>query len=277
MYQVILDYLRDRPALYAPSSAPFWDDEHISASMLAAHLDPDSDGASRRHRFIEASVRWIVRRFPPQPGARLLDLGCGPGLYAQPLCEAGYGVTGVDISRRSVAYAEQQAEQRGLPIRYLRQNYLDIAFESAFDVVILIYCDFGVLPPAHRRILLQKVRRALRPGGALILDGFTQARAASVQEGRSVVYCDQGFWSAEPYACIQSNYLYPETDNYVEQYVVITKDACQCYNNWNQLYTPESFTRELKDAGFSAIELFGDVGGAPLTPASKTLCAVAQR
>ena len=69
----------------------------------------------------------------------------------------------------------------------------------------------------------------------------------------SVEYLEQGFWSGKPHVCIQRNYQYPETNNYVEQYVIVTEDACQCYNNWNQIYTVESMEKELRDAGFEDI------------------------
>ena len=61
MYSKFINYLKEKPSLYAPSSAPFWDDEHISEYMLKAHLDPEIDAASRRHDFIEQSAKWIAQ------------------------------------------------------------------------------------------------------------------------------------------------------------------------------------------------------------------------
>lgn len=48
----LLKYIKHRPEVYEKSSSAFWDDEHISKHMLDAHLNPNSDGASRRHSFI---------------------------------------------------------------------------------------------------------------------------------------------------------------------------------------------------------------------------------
>jgi hypothetical protein len=45
-----------RPALFAPHSAPFWEDPQISRQLLAAHLDPRTDAASRRPDTIDRSV-----------------------------------------------------------------------------------------------------------------------------------------------------------------------------------------------------------------------------
>ena len=81
------------PALYERTDAAFWDDEHISRGMLAAHLDPEFEGASRSFAFMDRSVDWICATAPPATHPRLLDLGCGPGLYAERFARAGYAVT----------------------------------------------------------------------------------------------------------------------------------------------------------------------------------------
>ena len=80
MFSKLLSYLA-RPELYAPSSAPFWDDEHISKGMLATHLDPEWDAASRNHLFIDKSVEWISRILPPKDYPPL-----GFGVRARALC-----------------------------------------------------------------------------------------------------------------------------------------------------------------------------------------------
>ena len=97
------------PPLYARTARAFWDDEHISAQMLKAHLAPDVEAASRRHEFIERSARWIAQLQPPERYPALTDFGCGPGLYAERFARAGYRVTGIDCSRRSIDYARRSA------------------------------------------------------------------------------------------------------------------------------------------------------------------------
>ena len=77
--------------------------------MLKAHLDPEFDGASRKLDFIEKSVAWITERIPPADYPLLLDIGCGPGIYAEMFTKKGYQVTGVDFSKRSIDYAQQSA------------------------------------------------------------------------------------------------------------------------------------------------------------------------
>lgn len=276
MYQTLLHYMSRRPPLYAPSTSAFWDDEHISQYMLQAHLDPQLEAATRKHDFVSKSASWITQLWKPQNGNRLLDLGCGPGFYAEHFCRAGLSVTGVDLSRRSIAYAREQAEAKGLDIQYLCQNYLELKVSGCFDIATLIYCDFGVLSPTDRQRLLRNVRKALRKGGLLILDVWTHQELIGYSEWKRVEYCEQGFWSSVPYLCIQSNYLYPDTDNFLEQYVIVTEQSCECYNIWNQAFSRETLGRELTEAGFPDLAFYDDVSGAPYSGQAATLCVVAR-
>lgn len=276
MFKPLLDYLKEKPRLYSASTAPFWNDEHISKGMLEAHLNLEVESASRKYDDITRSVDWIAKTFYTKEKNLLLDLGCGPGLYTELFCKAGFNVTGVDLSARSIAYATEHARTNNLPITYLCKDYLGLDYENAFDVITLIYCDFGVLSPEDRRSLLHKMRKAMKPNGRLILDAFTPCAFANFLEHRTIQYADQGYWHTKPYMCIQSNYTYPESRNYLEQYIVVTQDNCACYNIWNQAFDTQSLTQELHDAGFKDIDFYDDVTGKALTGTCDTICVVAK-
>lgn len=109
----------ERPPLYAKSKAAFWNDEHISKQMLKAHLEPEFDGASRKLNFIEKSVAWVAELVPSSNYPLLLDIGCGPGIYAEKFSKMNYHVTGIDFSKRSIDYAQKSALCQRLEISYL--------------------------------------------------------------------------------------------------------------------------------------------------------------
>lgn len=276
MYKKILEYAKEKPPVYTPSSRKFWDDEHISKQMLEAHLDPDFEGASRKHSFIKQSVQWIASLYENKNEKKLLDLGCGPGIYAELFEESGFIVTGMDFSKRSINYAKKNAKSKQKNIEYFYQNYLTMDYENQFDVVTLIYCDFGVLNPKDRLELLCKIKRALKPSGILILDGFTKLQLSVSVEKELMEYCDSGFWNPTPYVCIQRNFHYDKPEVFLEQYLVITEDECNCYNMWNQIFSKDSLTKELQQAGFDRMEFFDDVCGKTFSGDSNTICVVAK-
>lgn len=259
-----------KPALWQRSTAPFWDDEHISAQMLQAHLNPGIDAASRKEETIARTVSWLCQVLPA--GASVLDLGCGPGLYTKRLAAAGFCMTGMDYSRRSIAYAQAHDPASA----YIYQNYLELDMDAQFDAATLIYCDYAALTESERKTLLANVRRALKPDGCLILDVFTpQHRAATAGTTSWELAENGGFWSAAPYLCLSAVYPY-ENNVFCDHHVVITEHGATQHIVWDTCYTKQALAAELAAAGFVAAGWYLDTCGSPYSEAGETLCCIAR-
>lgn len=274
MYSILIDTMKNAPKAYETTGIAFWDDEYISKSMLDAHLAPDKDGASRKHSFIKKSVEWLDSL--SAPGSKLLDLGCGPGIYAEMLSDKGHCVTGIDFSKRSIEYARKSALQAGKNIEYLYKDYLAIDYQNKFHMAVLIYCDLGVLSPDTRKTLLDKIYTALKPGGLFVVDVFTLRQYDKFADNMTVTFDEVGFWRSVPYVCIKRDKHY-ENHVYLEQYTVLTEHEQQTYNLWNHAFSQHELEKDLCGAGFSCIEFYGDVTGAPLEEDSPTICAVCKK
>ena len=86
-----------------------WDDPDFSERMLAEHLSQEHDLASRRSETIDQHVEWIFSSVLGSRPARLLDLACGPGLYAYRLARQGCEYVGIDFSPASIRHARKFA------------------------------------------------------------------------------------------------------------------------------------------------------------------------
>jgi SAM-dependent methyltransferase len=252
-----------RPAPFSAYTTPeMWDDPHISAEMLRCHLDPDESAASRPHAFIDRSVEWLIRKLQLGSGSRVLDLGCGPGLYAERLAARGVQVLGIDVSTRSLAHARRVAEERSLPIRLVQGSYLTVDLGGPHDAAILIYEDYCALSPAQRAILLGRVHVALRPGGRFLFDVTSAARfdyaTDSIMQETNLM---NGFWAAEPYLGTRETWTYPDLRLVLNRYLIKTAAGTRSYWDWMQCLTPDKVRAELGAAGFDQIEVFGDVAG----------------
>ena len=276
MFDTILSFAQ-RPALFEKSTAKFWNDPHISRHMLEAHLNPSWDAATRRHAFVTRSVAWISRLAPPPDFPKLVDFGCGPGIYAERFYEAGYAVSGVDFSERSVAYAKKHAEEKGYSIRYRMEDYLEYSADEKFDVATLIYCDFGVLAPSERKTVLHNVFTSLQSGGLFIFDVFTPRYHAGREERKGWEYCDSGFYSPDPHVCLSAFYRYDEDNTVLDQSIIITEEAVQRYNIWEHMFTTAELERDLRSAGFDGVEFYGDIAGAEYDENGTVICAVARK
>ncbi len=266
-----------KPKIYEPSTAKFWNDPHISKGMLEAHLNPEWDSATRKHEFVTQSANWIATIMPPSMYPKLLDLGCGPGIYAQMFHNLGYDVTGVDFSERSIEYAMGSASDKSLPITYDCRNYLTLEYHEAFDVVTLIYCDFGVLSDSERKTLLKNIYQALKPNGQLLFDVFTPKEYENKPETSSYAYHESGFWNENPHVCLSARYRYDDQNTFLSKYIIATEDAIECYHVWEHTFTQDELKRDLLEAGFTSVAFYGDVAGAAYQMDGTIICAVAKK
>lgn len=277
MNKILLEYVKKRPEIYEVTGFKFWDDPHISKGMLAAHLDPYLESATRKYDFIEKSVNWIKELITGEKEKKLLDLGYGPGIYAELFAEKGFQVTGVDISERSINYAKENTLKKGSNIEYCLKSYLEMEYSEEFDVIILIYCDFGVLNPAERKLLLKKIYKALKPGGILIFDVFSKKEYQVKKETSEWEYNSGGYWSENPYVCLYSFYRYDEAETFLEQYVIIEEENIRCYNLWNHAFSVEELEQGLGEAGFDKCEFYDDASGKNYTGESNTICVLVHK
>lgn len=266
-----------KPEPFTPGEPLFWDDPHISAQMLAFHLDPTNDTASRRPETIERSVTWIVKTLGLRPGAQLLDLGCGPGLYATCFAQRGLNVTGIDYSRNSIDYAIRSAREHGLDIRYRYENYLDLADRQLYDAALLIYGDFCPLAPAQRRQLLENVKRALQPGGYFVFDVTTRTLRKRPESTNDWYIQEGGFWKPGWHLVLEQGFDYPEQAIYLSQEIVVESNGqLSVYRHWFQDYSCETITRELEAEGFVVRSVWSDLWGTEYTEDTEWIGVVAQ-
>jgi SAM-dependent methyltransferase len=276
----VFEFLREvnrRPEPFAEYTArELWTDPHTSRKMLALHLDPGVDAASRNREFLDRSADWIAARFDLVPGAKIADFGCGPGLYAQRLARKGADVTAIDFSAGSLRYARDEAAREGLRIEYVQTDYLDFVTERRFDLIIMIMCDFCALSPKQRAVLLRRFRSFLAPGGRILLDVYSPAMLEAREE--AAIYAPglmDGFWSSEPYFGFLTTFKYERERVLLDKYTIVERDRVRRIFNWLQCFTPAALESEFTDCGLQVVERWGDVAGSPFDPDASEFAVVA--
>lgn len=243
--------LSQRPAPYEKGSHFMWTDPYIGKFLLETHLNKEVDLASRLESSIERTMEWILSKCGAA-SMKVLDLGCGPGLYTQRFARLGHRVTGVDLSENSLNHAKKAAEEEGLDINYIHGSYLEQDLgENAYDLIILIYLDFGVLSPEEQAKVLQKVGRALKPTGQFIFDVMNEASFSEHKESRELELEPQGgFWSPNPYLSLSNYYIYNDEKAMVSQSIVMEDpDTVRTYRFWTQFFTDKHIEILLKENG----------------------------
>ena len=272
-----LERINSRPKPFEFYTADdLWADEYTSKQMLAFHLNGEIDVSSRNAEFIDRSVEWIASRFDVGPGVKIIDFGCGPGLYATRLARRQADVTGVDFSKRSIEYAREVATKERLSVQYVNQNYLDFETDDRFDLALMIMCDFCALSPAQREMMLGKFSVILASGGSVVLDVYSLTAFDQREEtAKYEVNLLDGFWSPNKYYGFLNTFRYEEEKVVLDKYTIVEADRTRTVYNWLQYFSPESLEREFKEAGFTVEAIYSDVAGTPYEPTAGEFALVA--
>jgi 2-polyprenyl-3-methyl-5-hydroxy-6-metoxy-1,4-benzoquinol methylase len=274
-----LERINKRPELFEfYTASDLWTDEHTSAQMLSFHLNETIDVSSRNAEFINRSVEWIASKFNIGKEFKIVDFGCGPGLYAALLAKHGANVTGIDFSGRSIEYAKDVAAREQLNISYVEQNYLDFETQDRFDLVLMIMCDLCALSPIQRKEILSKFHRILKPGGSVLLDVYSLAAFDQKEEVATYeVNVLNGFWSPNKYYGFLNTFKYDEERVALDKYTIVESERTRTVYNWLQYFAPEDLEKEFTEAGFSVKGLYSDVAGTPYDQNSGEFAVIANK
>ncbi|WMJ77111.1 MULTISPECIES: class I SAM-dependent methyltransferase [unclassified Sedimentibacter] len=265
-----------QPYIFEKGTDKFWEDEYVSEQMLNFHLNPDIEAASKTKETIDAETSFIIKSTDMKEGKDVLDLGCGPGLYVKEFAKTGATITGIDISERSINYANENIKTEYEKTFFIRKNYLDINFEKSFDIVTLIFYDFCALSTNEQELLLSKIHRALRDNGIFILDVVTEKKETSILTNVSV--SEGGFWSPKPYIEILNTYLYEEPKTEGLQYTIIDEEGItKVIRIYHRLFSLTEITEMLTKNGFKIEKVYKNLKGESLTEHSDTFGIIVRK
>lgn len=139
----------------------------LSIYDTAQWWDDDSPFVILR-RMNDVRVPFFLSRFPSKRHHPVIvDAGCGGGLVAEAIAQAGFAVTGIDISAPSIAVASAHAPP-SLNLTYIVGSVYRLPFESdSVDVVIIsdVLEHLSDVPAA-----VSEIFRVLKPNGVLVFD-----------------------------------------------------------------------------------------------------------
>ena len=117
------------------------------------------------HLPMKARGQMLIEQL--SPGALVLEVGSGRGLFAKQLAEEGFRVIGIDFEGNIVRKANSEIKNWGLEgkLKFMEADALDIPFtDESFDAV----CDFGLLENLYQEDwgqYAEEIIRVLKPGG----------------------------------------------------------------------------------------------------------------
>ncbi len=270
----------DRPAAWIQGGNLPWNDPDFSRRMLREHLDESHGAASRQTVERDRQINWLWHHLGLETGARVLDITCGPGLYAVDLATRGCQVTGVDFSPAAIVYARELAKKRGVQnaCTFLEQDVRKMDFAGAdFDAAIFLYGQLAVFPAEEARLLLRRTARALRPGGHLVVELLDQD-SVDKRPGTWWYTDDTGLWGDAPFLHLGERFWLDEERMSIERFSILHLDTGELDEIilCDQSYAIETMGAMMEESGFAGVKSFPAWDGLPLNDANEWIVYLAQ-
>jgi SAM-dependent methyltransferase len=241
-----------------------WHEPGFSKRMLAEHLSQEHDAASRCEETIEEHVGWIHKDVLAGRTTKVLDLACGPGLYASRLASMGHECVGIDYSPASIAHAKDEVGDTGLNCQYVEADIRQADYGSGFGLVMLIYGELNVFRPDDAKLILRKAHKALDPGGIIVLEPSTEEAVREIGARRPFwATAEIGLFSNRPHLRLQEASWDAEARVATTRYFIVDAEdgSVERFAGSTQAYSDEEYRELLKECGFEDIEFRPPLAG----------------
>jgi trans-aconitate methyltransferase len=199
---------------------------------MAAH-NWDSSLYDDRHSFVwKKGADLVEQLLEPQPGERILDLGCGTGHLTDRIAAADADVLGLDASPSMVAQARQNFPKLRFQLADARSFQVDGLFDAVFSNAVLHW-----VREAGEAVAC--VARALKPAGRFVLEMGVKGNVAIVSEGIESVLREAGY-------AAQHRWFYPSLGEYCSLLEAhgFEVEVAQTFPRWTRLEHPDRGLRE---------------------------------
>lgn len=271
----------ERPYPWTTGGNLPWDDPDFSRRMLREHLDQSHGAASRPDGERASQLDWFWDKLNLAPGRRLLDVTCGPGLYAADLAQRGVHVTGVDFGPASIAYAKELAAKKNVVGRcqFIQQDVRQMDFAGQdFDAATFIYGQLAVFKREEAQQLLQQVAHSLRPGGRLVVELLNQDRVDK-KDSTWWYTDDTGLWGDAPFLHLGERQWHADAQISYERFHILHLETGQLdeVHLCDQTYAVDEMIAMMRAAGFASVDVYPAWDGLPLYDAAEWVVYVAQK
>jgi SAM-dependent methyltransferase len=243
-----------------------WNDPDFSRRMLREHLSQAHDAASRRAIIIDEQVEWIHREVLHNRSSRVLDLGCGPGLYSSRLARRGHTCVGIDFSPASIEYARDFAQAQQLDCEYQLADVRYAEYGTGYDLAMFVFGEPNVFQPEDLQHILRKAYGALNQGGRLLLEVHTAEVVQRLGHQHTSWYTlEQGLFSDRPHLVMFESFWDAAQAVASERFYIVDAETAEVtpHASSMQAYTDEQYRYALQIAGFTDIMFYPSLCGVP--------------
>ena len=246
--------------------------------MTEWHEQDDFWKATEKWMFSEShwerapqQVEGVIALLGIEPGAVVLDLGCGPGRHSLELARRGFKVTGVDRTASHLDRARASAQAEGLDTEFVQEDMRVFCRPATFDGAINLFTTFGYFEdPAEDRKVVANLYQSLKPGGAVALDTIGKEVLARIFQERGWNERDGALW-------LQERKVSPGWGWMNVRWIFIKGTERREFTLGHRLFSATELMALFKEGGFASAEVFGNLEGAPYDHQARRLVMVARK
>ena len=187
------------------------------------------------------------------------------------LARTGFSVTGVDRTRTYLQKARKQAEKEGLNVRFIRDDMRHFCRPNTFDAAINVFTSFGYFEDmAEDKKVIANVYRSLKDNGVFLIDTMGKEVLARIFRERDWYEVNDILVLEERNVC--RNWSWIEN-----RWITIKDGEIEQSKLSHRVYSAAELATLLCDCGFKAIDVYGDLAGAPYDHTAKRLVVVAHK
>jgi SAM-dependent methyltransferase len=207
----------------------------------------------------------------PERCLKVLDLCCGFGRIALELARRGLSVTGVDITQPYLQTGADDAAYENLEVEFVLQDVRAFKRPGAFDLAVNLYISFGYFEdPGDDLLFAKNACESLKEGGSFIIE--TLGKEMAVRDFVEAEWFERAgctvlteYAPVDSWAGLKNRWIIIQGERRIEK--VFTQ----------RLYSASELRRLLLDAGFKAVEIYGNWDEAPYDQKAEALIAVGRK
>ena len=246
---------------------PAWhEDDELWRTLTPFLFDEEKRGQA------STEVEGVLNLLGVAPGAKLLDLCCGPGRHAVELARRGFAVTGVDRTASYLDLARGRAAQAGLDIEFVQDDMRRFRRAESFDGAINLYTSFGYFEdPAENFQVLLNLHASLKPGARLVMELMGKEIMARIFAPKDWHELPDGSLFLAEREIVES------WNKMRDKWILVRGGERRVLEFTHFLYSGEELAGLLRQAGFQRVSIHGGLDGSPYDRNALRLVAVGER
>ena len=200
----------------------------------------------------------IIKSKSPE-SQTILDLGSGTGSISLLLSRKGYQLTNLDLSEEMTSRAKHKYREAGLKAEFIAGDIRDIDYEQSYDVIISTFDTLNYFTdPQEFQEVLNRIFRALKPGGILVFDMNTKYKFEKFLGDQIYTYNTESLvyiW--------ENNYDHDKRMIDIDLSFFLQKEGL-VYERFQEHHVQKYYSVTesrsfLKKAGFNSVEVYQDL------------------